>query len=194
MDRLAFIKILFWKPWTVIIGIFIGVLGVYDLFLSQLISEALRPRFPRLADLIEKIGIQWYWWIIFFLLFSLVIVFESAYRYLNKYNEPKLINQLGELRAEGVVLRNSGSSLMSKDSIDKWRSGQLEWEGKVLGVLKNLSTYDCQNFNYLDTFTANRLFPEAISNEHRKYLQVFDEKLKRLEKIIEKYSGLRRNQ
>lgn len=81
MKRFEFIKILFWKPWKVIFGGLIWLFGLYDLFLSQFISDALQPRFPRLAELNERIGLQWYWWLILFLFVTLVIGFESAYRY-----------------------------------------------------------------------------------------------------------------
>ncbi len=191
MKLLEFIKLLFWKPWKVIIGGLIWIFGLYDLFLSQFISNALQTRFPRLADLNEKIGLKWYWWVILFLFVTLVIGIESAYRYIRNLSEPKQIKELGEIRAEGVELRNRGSGLLSLDSVNKWRIEQLHWEENTLVILKNLSTYDYEYFRYLDTFTPSREFPAAISIEHRKYLQVFDEKLKRLGEIIEKYSEVK---
>lgn len=194
MTRLEFLKQLFWKPWKIIIEIVLWVLGIYDLFLSQFVSNALRPSFPRFAEINDKLGIRWYWWVIIFLFVTLVIGIESAYRYMSNLSEPKQIKELGELRAKGVELRNKGYGLLSLDSVNEWRTEQLHWEEIVLGILKSFSTYDYEYFRYLDTFTPIREYPVAISIEHRKYLQVFDEKLNRLARIIEKYSETRRNQ
>jgi hypothetical protein len=74
MSRIKFLKHLFWKPWKIILSGLIWIFGIYDLLLSQFVSDAIRPRFPRLAELNQQLGVEWYWWIIFFLLFSLVIV------------------------------------------------------------------------------------------------------------------------
>ncbi len=192
MSRLQFFKKLIWKPWKAIIYGAIGLMSLYDLYLSQFLAETSKKYFPRLADIFVRIGLPWWLWIIIFLLFTLIIVFEGAYRDINSLIEIPQLKVLGELRAKGIVHRNSGSRIISNESMERWRNEQLEWENEVLEILKDLSTVDYENFHILGLFGNRRPFPEAISDNHRLYLQVYDEKLRRLEEIMKKYDSKER--
>ncbi len=189
MSRLQFFKKLIWTPWKAIVYFVIGLISLYDLYLSQFLAETSKKYFPRLADIFVRIGLPWWLWIIIFLLFTLIIVFEGAYRDINSLIEIPQLKVLGELRAKGIVHRNSGSALLSNESMEKWREEQLAWENEVLGALKELSTVDFENFRVLGLMRNPRPFPYAINNKHRLFLQVYDEKLRRLDEIMKKYDS-----
>jgi hypothetical protein len=193
MSYLQVFKEIIWQPWKIIVDSIILVSGLYDLFFAQYAAETIRPYAPRIADLLKNLGWPWYIWLITFLVTTIIIAFDGAYKYLNRLVEPPQLSKLGELRAVGIEHRNKGTTLLSESTMKKWREEQISWEHEVLSVLKDLSTEDYESFRYLDLFTKQRPFPSAVNAEHRLYLQVYDEKLQRLRDIINKHGeGKRR--
>jgi hypothetical protein len=189
MSLLQILSRIFRSWWRIVTGL-LFLVGLYDLFLSQFLTETSRKYFPKLSDIFVRFGWPLWVWVIGLLAITLIAVLEGSYRFINSLLEPPQLKQLGELRAKGIVHRNSGSGgqIMSEKTLERWRKDQLAWEEEVLEILKELSTADYEDFHYLDLWGNRRPFPAAFNDNQRLWLQVYDEKLRRLHEIIMRYS------
>jgi hypothetical protein len=103
--------------------------------------------------------------------------------------EPPEIQKLAELRTEGVRLRNFGERLTDPNALPKWINDYIEWDKLVLKTLSKLSKGKSAWLTTLDRMPL-RTFPNIIDGEHNRYLNIFEEKLKRLDIVLRSYLNL----
>ena len=97
-----------------------------------------------------------------------------------------IIGKLVELREEGTKLRNSGQTILHQSGIEPWWGKHLEWREKTKATIALLDPNKANQWGILNTYIPKRGFPNAINNLHRKYLQMFDAWLDRLQEVIDK--------
>ena len=126
----------------------------------------------------------------------LIIVFESLYRELRRVQhelalvsgEPPELVELGITRTEGVKIRNDWSRLSDPDNLPDFQSIYEGWNERMLIALGKLSPADAAWLTTLNKWYWR--YPKKLSQEHGRYLNIIDEKLSRLDLIIQRYLGL----
>lgn len=184
MSRWLLFKELIWHPWKLRVSIFIGILGIYDLISGQFIARSLQDKMPIIADIPSLIGWPLWAWIIIWLVFIIIFLFEGAYQYVMRFEEAPQLVKLSVLRTSGTALRNHGQTILSPESVDKWVSQYYEWENDVLENLSALSPTKAELWRTLDTYTAMTL-SNPVNPKHKKYYVLFSAKLKRLKTDID---------
>ena len=116
-------------------------------------------------------------------------MFESAHDLRMKLESRLDFVKLGSLRTEGVALRNKGMSLIDKIGLSSWIQDFHNWDGKVLNTIQQASPDKAEWFRTLDRFQGLN-YPNALSQDHVRFLRIFDEKLRRLDIIIRENIGL----
>lgn len=106
-----------------------------------------------------------------------------------KGKEPLELQKLAELRTAGVKLRNSGTGLTDPNALSKWINDYTEWDKTVIKTLGKLSKAQAGWFTTLDRMPLH-VFQNIINSEHRRYLNIFEEKLKRLDLVLRSYLNL----
>ncbi len=189
MSRWKFVFSVIYRPWKAWITLLFGIISLYDLFLSQFISNEAKNRFPIIADIIRYINWPWYIWVILFLTLMIIFIFEGAFRYISQvFEKPELV-ELNRLRAEGVQLRNEGFVLLSENSVERWIDKFLHWEEKVINAVTKISPSKAGLIKTLDKWVPQQGYPNAYNARHQKFLEIFDEKLKRLGNCISEMSA-----
>ncbi len=189
MSRWKFVFSVIYRPWKAWISLLFGVISFYDLFLSQFISDKAKSRFPIVADIIKYINWPWHIWVILLLVLMVIFIFEGAFRYLSHaFERPELI-ELNKLRAKGVQLRNEGFVLLSENSVEHWIENFLHWEEEVINTVSQISPSKAGLIRTLDKWGPQQGYPKAYNARHRQFLQIFDEKLKRLGNCINELSA-----
>jgi hypothetical protein len=107
----------------------------------------------------------------------------------DKVNRENIILSLSAQRAMGVALRNRGEILLSESSIQGWWNEHLNWHNNTKQLIAILDESKSLQWNTLDKFQPKRGFPNAINQDHRHKLQMFDEWLDRLDKLINDFSS-----
>jgi len=105
-----------------------------------------------------------------------------------KFKEPPEIKKLAILRTEGVALRNTGEGLKDISAIPEWVENYKEWDKRVIDTLSKLSEGKAEWLRTLNRMPV-RKFP-YLNDDHALYLNVFEEKLKRLESLLGMYLDL----
>lgn len=96
----------------------------------------------------------------------------------------EIINRIIKLRKKGVEIRNMGDKLMSPESITTWWQNHLDWREDTIRAIAMLDQNRANQWATLDTFNPSRGFPQALNNDHKHKLQMFDEWLTRLIDVI----------
>jgi len=109
--------------------------------------------------------------------------------YKKKGKEPPELQKLAELRTEGVELRNFGTRLPNPSALSKWIDDYTEWDRTVIKILGKLSKAQAAWFTTLDRMPLHT-FQNVINGEHSRYLNIFEEKLKRLDIVLRSYLNL----
>ena len=187
MSRWEMFKGLIYQPWKLIISLLIGIVSLYDLFISQFVERTLQDEFPRVVDVLQVIGLPWWAWGILWLILIIIFLYEGSFRYLNKFVEPPELIKLSELRTRGVAIRNEGTSLLSPESVDKWVQKYYGWENEILENLVALSPTKAELWRTLDLYQEVQL-SNAVNAKHVKFMGIFIAKLKRLKDDIEEIS------
>lgn len=179
---------LLFRPWKFWIVGLISIIGFYDLFLSQFLSDTTREKFPRVSDLFIHFGWDWYNWIIIILVFLLFSFLEGTFRYIRQRENPPEIEMLLDLRKEGVELRNEGERILHFDQVRPWWDKHLDWRSRTADTIKLVDVNKCNKWKTLDTFKPKRKFASAFNQDVQKKLQMFDEWLSRLDSLIDDIS------
>ncbi|MDP2776666.1 MAG: hypothetical protein Q8O48_03405 [Anaerolineales bacterium] len=109
--------------------------------------------------------------------------------YKKKGKEPPELQKLAELRTEGVELRNFGAGLTDSNVLSKWINDYTVWDKTVIKTLGKLSKAQAGWFTTLDRMPLHA-FRNVINGEHSRYLNIFEEKLKRLDTVLRSYLNL----
>lgn len=96
-----------------------------------------------------------------------------------------IIGNLVELRKEGTELRNRGETLFHQSEIEPWWNLHLKWREKTKATMALLDPNKANQWETLNLYTPRRDFPKALNGQHRKYLQMFDVWLDRLQVEID---------
>ena len=98
-----------------------------------------------------------------------------------------ILTCLGNLRSEGVALRNDGTSLTSKEEVDEWIKTVDSWSEKVLSEIQKLSPSEASIFRTLDWITFPP-FEHTFNPEHNKNLRMHSLRLINLKNLVLRYS------
>jgi len=193
MNRLKYLRKLLSHPAFKIIGGLITLLGVYDLFISQFILRAFQDDYPIISDYIIRLGWPWNVWIIIFLIFFLIVFFESSYKLLNQNTIHPVLKELSELRKEGINLWHDGERRMNQESVEKWWKKHVDWKSRCVNVVKKVDESLAGEIETLGTENGIR-FKNGISEDHNHKVTMQSAWNNRLNKIIKeirnkKYTG-----
>lgn len=114
---------------------------------------------------------------------------QAIKRLQKKFKEHPELEKLAQLRTSGVALRNSGEQLKDINALTMWIEGYRVWDKNVLDMLGRLSKAKSEWLRTLNRMPQYR-FQNILNDEHALYLNIFEEKLKRLESILESYLNL----
>ena len=178
----------------IILGLW-TLVGVYDLLVGQLLPIQWAASMPRVFDLLHVVRLTWHLWVIGFLFLLTVVVFESLYGEISRLShlvrlqrsEPAELAELGQLRTEGVKIRNSWASITRKDELPDLQSIYEDWNDRVLSTFARLSPGQA---TWLKTLDRWRWRYQGLTRDHTRYLNIIDEKLRRLDLVLQKYLGL----
>jgi len=181
--------------WMGVRGIIIDV--VISLIVGLLIAQNTESRLgvAQTAGITVVIAVG-----IYILLVVISVIFIVPYQesqrlekiianYKKKGKEPPEIQKLAESRTEGVKLRNYGAGLTDPNAISKWIDDYTEWDKTVIKTLSKLSKAQAAWFTTLDRMPLHA-FQNVINGEHNRYLNIFEEKLKRLDIVLRSYLNL----
>jgi len=141
MIRIKYLRILFSHPLFKIISSLLFIISFYDLFVSQFVIEELQPKYPRISEILSRLGLPWYGWVVIFLVYLSIVVFESSYRYIKRYETPTVLKELSELRKEGRILSGDLGGLdyrSSTDTVNEWASKHFNWREQIVQVLNKV--------------------------------------------------------
>ena len=192
MQRLKYLKELFSRPGFKWIGVIITILGAYDLFVSQLIQREFQDKFPIISDFFVHLGLPWYIWVIFFLLFFLWVFFESGYEIYKPHTIHPVLKELTALRKEGVSLWHEGKGCLSQESVDKWWFKHIEWKERCVLVVEKI---DESLAGKIETLGVGQgySFRNGINRDHNHKIWMQSAWNNRLDEVIreirQKYSG-----
>lgn len=131
--------------------------------------------------------------LIFVILILIFTVFDVPFQTIKKQDEmiadlqavpDVVIYSLTELREEGVRIRKGGESLASKERIEPWWQEFEEWKTKTVSKIALLDKSAANNWKTLGQFPHTRKSFPALSEQHRKYVEMCDDWLKRLDDVI----------
>jgi hypothetical protein len=88
-----------------------------------------------------------------------------------------------------VKLRNFGERLTDINVLSNWINDYAEWDKTVIKILSKLSKAQAAWFTTLDRMPF-RTFQNIMNSEHNRYLNIFEEKLKRLDMVLRAFLNL----
>ncbi len=102
-----------------------------------------------------------------------------------KKDKEKILIDLEFQRRKGVELRNKGMRLLSETTANEWWQEHLDWRKKTAETIELINKEKAERWKTLDRYIPSNSYPNAITPEHRHNLQMFDEWLLRLSKVID---------
>ena len=170
-----------------------GILGrILTIFISAVVSYLNNPTLPYIQIAFNTFGVT----LVVFIAFVLFdAIFSVPYERIKEQNDnivvlkgvqnkKEAIKFLEKQRKEGVNLRNQGMNILHNSRIDSWWEDHTNWRKKTKDGIAILDKSMDMNWYTLNTFEPKREFANAINIKHRKYLQMFDEWLDRLDRVI----------
>jgi len=112
---------------------------------------------------------------------------RTVSRLRSKKKEPAALLELTKLRKVGIELRNHGARLADPAEFDQWNNEFETWNDQVIKLVKKVSKVRAGIIETLGNLPRGG-YPSAISDLHRLKLNVFDEKLRRLQVFLEEFS------
>jgi hypothetical protein len=125
---------------------------------------------------------------IFVLLFPVVLL-ANVIIAKNAQEHPSLL-QLGKLRSEGVDLRNKGMGLQTAARVKRWHKQYDQWDVQMLSELAKISPGKAAWLKTLDKFIWTDPREGFVNDEHHRIINVFNEKLRRLDGILKSYLNI----
>ena len=98
-----------------------------------------------------------------------------------------ILNRLQELREEGVTIRNDGQYLGEIARVKPWIETATKWKDTTIQEIEKMSKSDALQFKTLNTVEEFPLAYKKLSEEHAKWLREHHERLRRLERLNDKY-------
>ena len=103
--------------------------------------------------------------------------------------EPPELEKLSDLRNEAVKARNDGASIKTEEQLEEWIKELNRWVKRVRRQMKKISPAQASYFQSLNRFTPEANYPNLINYNHLKHLQIYDERIRRLEAFLNSYFG-----
>lgn len=99
----------------------------------------------------------------------------------------KVLKKLGELRIEGVNMRNGGMKLKTEDEAANWINGVNKWRNKVISEIEKISPAEAQIFHTVDIIKTKH-FRNTVNKEHQKYLRVLSDRTENIKKLVQRFT------
>ena len=189
MRRLKYLKELFSQPVFNWIGVVIAFLGVYDLLISQFIQREFQEKFPIISDFFIRIGLPWYFWVIFMLIFFLFVFFESGYEIHKQNSTHPTLKELTALRKEGVSLWHEGKLCKNQEEVDKWWNKHLYWRERCAQVTEKFDESLAGEIRTLGTENGFRFY-NGISKDHNHKVWMQSAWNNRLDEVIKEIRSI----
>jgi len=122
--------------------------------------------------------------IVFFTLYLLVLLVKLIEEH-SVEEKHRYITRLGEDRTKGVRLRNSLLAITTREEMDGVITRYNDWDAVMLETLALFSPGESAWLRTLDRMPV--AFGNFISDDHRRYVGVMNEKLRRLDMVLRKY-------
>lgn len=103
-----------------------------------------------------------------------------------KIKDPPELIKLANLRTTGFLLRNEGKSKSNEKEVNNWIVDFEKWNELLVKTVKSYSPVRASMFEVVGNLPRGG-YPNAINERHRLKLNVFDEKLKRLQTLLEEH-------
>ncbi len=100
-----------------------------------------------------------------------------------------VIKSLSNQRRIGVELLGKGKILLHESQIGSWWEEHRKWRDKTKQLIALIDEAKAIQWDTLGTYQPKRPFIEALNSNHRKMLQMFDEWLSRLDRLIDGFSS-----
>jgi hypothetical protein len=102
------------------------------------------------------------------------------------------ITKLNQLRNDGYLLRNKGISKLKRSAqVKMWIAEFEQWNADMLLELGKLDEDKAEWLRLLGNLPESHMkYPRIVNFDHRLNLEIFDEKLLRLDKVLEDYRNL----
>ena len=126
----------------------------------------------------------------------LIFIFEALFRENRRLRqrveimreEPPELVTLGELRSEGVRIRNAWVGLDDPDDLPDFQAIYEDWNERMLTTVRSLSPGQASWLRTLDKWRWR--YRRGLNNDHLRYLNIIDEKLRRLDNVMKQYLSL----
>jgi hypothetical protein len=99
--------------------------------------------------------------------------------------------ELAKLRSQGVAIRNEGTSITHRQTLENWKKRTLDWNEEVIANIKMINEADAEWFSILDVVPEPRIPIErtstvdlTLSADHHKLYREHDLRLKRLGEML----------
>jgi hypothetical protein len=131
----------FGQRWLRIPGLLLTALCLYDLFLSQALTEEFAKKWPRLHEIVAMTGgwLPWWAWGWIATAFAAAVVFEYAVRLHARtvrewpsYTTKEVRQKLWNKYHEGVELRNAGAGNITLELAKLWSVNYYKWREETL--------------------------------------------------------------
>jgi hypothetical protein len=99
----------------------------------------------------------------------------------------KTLKRLGELRVEGVNMRNAGMALGTEAAVSNWINEVNAWQNKVISEIKKISPAEAEIFRTVDIIKAG-VFENPVNEKHQKYLRVLSDRTENIKKLVQKFT------
>jgi hypothetical protein len=96
-----------------------------------------------------------------------------------------VLKKLGELRTEGVNIRERGEKATNQKEIEQFMREVIDWKGKIITEIGSISTAEAEIFKTLDVLEI-KCFKGAKTPEQQQYLCITTQYTRHLKDLIEK--------
>ncbi len=137
----------------------------------------------------QGLGIPIWVWIVIALVGLFIAQFlafhKVASRLIPAEQTEESLKKLGELRIEGVKMRNKGMKLKTNEEVDKWINKIGGWQRKVISEIEKISPAEAQIFKSIDLIKAKR-FKNAVNARHQKYLRILSDRTENIKQLVQR--------
>ena len=185
MSRWELLRELLSQPWKKVVIFIVTVIGLYDLVISQFIVTHAQSNYPNVADILDRLSLPWWAWVIIWLVSIIVLMFVGAYQIIKRYDERPELLKLSQLRKQGIDLWHEGKTKLSEDTVEGWWEKHLAWREECAQAIERVNASLAGEMRTLGT-GPGIAWHQGISKDHNKKIWMQSAWNIRLDEIINK--------
>ena len=185
MSRRELLGELLFQPWKKAVVFIVTVIGLFDLAISQGVVTVDQGKYQNLADILDRLSLPWWAWMIIWLASIIVLMFVGAYQMINRYNERPELLMLIQLRKQGITLWHEGKTKLSEETVEDWWEEHLAWREDCAQTIERVNASLAGEMRTLGTGNGIA-WHQGISKGHNKKIWMQSAWNIRLDEIINK--------